>query len=115
MVSSYGDADATVVDALLALPPGKRPQGIVLSGVGNGNASAPLLAAFERASRAGIVIVRASRTGRGSVDRNREVNDDELGWIAARALSPQKARILLALALARTRDLAELQRLFDEA
>lgn len=115
IVPAHGDADATLVDALLALAPSRRPAGIVLSGVGNGNASAPLLAALERASREGVVVVRASRTGRGLVDRNREVDDDKLGWIAARALTPQKARILLVLGLTRTRDLAELQRLFDEA
>lgn len=103
------------MDALLALPAAQRPAGIVLSGVGNGNASAPLLAALERASKSGIVVVRSSRVGRGLVDRNREVNDDAIGWLAARALSPQKARILLVLGLTRTRDLAELQRLFDEA
>ncbi len=115
VVAAHGDADATVVDALLALPAERRPAGIVLAGVGNGNASAPLLAALERASREGIIIVRSSRTGRGLVNRNMEVDDDKLGWIAARALSPQKARILLALALTRTRDLAEIQGLFDEA
>jgi len=115
IISAHGDADGLVVDALLALPAERRPAGLVLSGVGNGNASATLLAALERASRAGLVVVRASRTGRGLVDRNMEVNDDALGWIAARALSPQKARLLLVLGLTRTRDLAELQRLFDEA
>ncbi len=115
IVSAHGDADGLVVDALLNLPADRRPAGIVLSGVGNGNASAPLLAALARASQSGVLIVRASRTGRGLVDRNREVNDDALGWIAARALSPQKARILLMLGLTRTRDTAALQRLFDEA
>jgi L-asparaginases, type II len=115
IVSAHGDVDGTVVDALLALPAERRPAGIVLSGVGNGNASAPLLAALERASREGIIVVRSARAGRGLVNRNMEVDDDKLGWIAARALSPQKARILLVLGLTRTRDLAELQRLFDEA
>lgn len=115
IIPAYGDADGSLVDALLTLPAGARPAGIVLSGVGNGNASAPLLAALARASKAGIVVVRSSRTGRGVVDRNREVNDDALGWIAARALSPQKARILLMLGLTRTRDPASLQSLFDEA
>jgi L-asparaginase len=115
IVAAHGDADATVVDALLALPAGRRPAGIVLAGVGNGNASAPLLAALESASKSGIVVVRSSRTGRGLVNRNMEVDDDTLGWLAARALSPQKARILLVLGLTRTRDLAELQKLFDEA
>lgn len=115
MVAAHGDADGLLVDALLALPAERRPAGIVLAGVGNGNGSASMLAALERASRGGMVVVRASRTGRGLVNRNMEVDDDALGWIAARALSPQKARLLLTLALTRTRDLAEIQRLFDEA
>src|SRR5690606_23365869 len=97
IVSAHGDVDGTVVDALLALPAERRPAGIVLSGVGNGNASAPLLAALERASREGIIVVRSARAGRGLVNRNMEVDDDKLGWITARALSPQKARILLML------------------
>jgi L-asparaginase len=115
IIAAHGDVDGTVVDALLALPAERRPAGLILSGVGNGNASAPLLAALTRASKEGIVIVRSSRTGRGLVDRNMEVDDNALGWIAARALSPQKARLLLQLGLTRTRDLGVLQSLFDQS
>jgi L-asparaginase len=115
IVAAHGDADGAVVDALLSLPAERRPAGLVLSGVGNGNASAPLLAALERASKSGVIVVRASRTGRGVVNRNMEVDDDGLGWIAARWLTPQKARLLLQLALLRTRDAGEIQRFFDEA
>lgn len=115
VVAAHGDVDGAVVDALLALPPERRPQGLVLAGTGNGNASAALLAALQRASESGVVVVRASRTGRGLVNRNMEVDDDALGWVAARALSPQKARLLLALALTRTQDVAQIQRWFDES
>ena len=44
--------------------------------------------------------------------RNVEVDDDKLGFIAAMELSPQKARILLMLALMKTNDPAQLQQAF---
>lgn len=56
--------------------------------------------------------MRSSRTGSGLVVRNVEVNDDKLGFIASMELSPQKARILLMLALMNTTDPAKLQQIF---
>jgi L-asparaginase len=56
--------------------------------------------------------VRPSRTGSGLVVRSVEVNDDKLGFIASMELSPQKARILLMLALMNTTDPAKLQQIF---
>jgi L-asparaginase/Glu-tRNA(Gln) amidotransferase subunit D len=46
------------------------------------------------------------------VERNIEVDDDGLGFIAADELNPQKARVLLMLALTRTRDVRVLQQFF---
>lgn len=43
--------------------------------------------------------------------RNGEANDDELDFVVADTLSPQKARILLMLALTRT-DTRNIQRMF---
>ena len=40
------------------------------------------------------------RVDQGLVDRKVEVDDDALEFVAARALNPQKSRILLQLALA---------------
>jgi L-asparaginase len=54
-----------------------------------------------------------SRVATGSVGRNVEVNDDDLGFIASDELNPQKSRILLALALLKPRPLEEVQRLFS--
>src|SRR6185436_8352852 len=51
------------------------------------------------ARAAGVVIVRASRVPTGIVGRNVELDDDKLGFVASYELNPQKARILLALAL----------------
>jgi len=48
----------------------------------------------------------------GTVGRNVEVNDDELGFIASDELNPQKSRILLSLALLKPHSKSELQNLF---
>ena len=54
----------------------------------------------------------ASRSGtRG---RNVELDDDKLGFVASLDLNPQKARVLLRLALLKTRSNADLQRLFED-
>lgn len=75
-------------------------KGIVLAGVGDGNASKAALAALADAVKAGIVVVRASRTGSGPVMRNIEVSDDTYGFVAAGFYSPAKARVLLQVVLA---------------
>ena len=77
-----------------------RVKGIVLAGVGNGNASVAAINALERAAAQGVAVVRASRTGSGLVMPDIEVQDSARGFIAAGDLSPQKARVLLILALA---------------
>ncbi len=72
-------------------------KGLVIAGVGDGNLNEAALAATAAAARAGVAVVRSSRTGGGVVERNIEVDDDELGFIAADELNPQKARVLLML------------------
>ena len=87
-------------------------RGIVLAGVGNGNANRGAVAAAAAAARAGIALVRSSRTGGGVVERNVEMDDDRLGFIASDELNPQKARILLMLGLTVTADRERLQEMF---
>lgn len=87
-------------------------RGLVIAGVGDGNLAAPALAACAEAARAGVLVVRSSRTGGGVVERNIEIDDDALGFIAADELNPQKARVLLQLGLTRTTDPRALQELF---
>ena len=65
-------------------------------------------------SRKGIVCVRSSRVITGRVGRNVEVDDDKLGLIASEDASPQKARVLLRLALLKPRSLGDIQRIFEE-
>jgi L-asparaginase len=89
-------------------------KGIVIAGVGNGNMNKVSLDAAARVAKKGVVVVRSSRVATGSVGRNVEVNDDEMSFIASDELNPQKARILLSLALLENHTPQELQQLFYE-
>jgi L-asparaginase len=110
VVYSYANFGGELVDACVE----KGAKGIVLAGVGDGNTTDAALAALERAAKKGVAVVRCSRTGSGIVDRNVEVNDDKLGFIAGMELSAQKARILLMLGLTKTSDVKKLQQYFYE-
>ncbi len=87
-------------------------KGIVIAGVGNGNMNKASVTAAANAVKKGVVVVRSSRVVSGLVGRNVELNDDELGFIASDELNPQKARILLTLALLKPHTPKELQTLF---
>jgi L-asparaginase len=87
-------------------------KGLVLAGVGDGNLNVAALAACAGAARAGVLVVRSSRTGGGVVERNIEIKDDELGFIAADELNPQKARVLLMLALTVSSEPTAVQEMF---
>jgi L-asparaginase len=87
-------------------------RGIVIAGVGNGNMNKASVHAAAKAAKKGVVVVRSSRVATGAVGRNVELKDDELGFIASDELNPQKARILLSLALLGKRTPEQIQRLF---
>jgi L-asparaginase len=105
---AYVDMAPDLIDASVA----NGAKGIVIAGVGNGNMNKASLEAAKRAAAKGVVIVRSSRVVTGSVGRNVEVNDDEMNFVASDELNPQKARVLLMLALLKPRSTAELQNLF---
>ncbi len=86
----------------------------MIAGVGNGNMTKPALKALAAQAKKGIVCVRSTRVTTGEVGRNVEVKDDSLNLVASLAKNPQKARVLLRLALLKTTDLATIQRYFDE-
>jgi L-asparaginase len=89
-------------------------KGIVVAGVGNGNMTDIALKALAAQAAKGLVAVRSTRVATGEVGRNVEVKDDSLHFIASLGKNPQKARVLLRLALLKTTDLATIQRYFDE-
>ncbi len=104
----YVNMNRLAIDAFVA----GKAQGIVFGGVGDGSLSGTVKRALAQARQQGAVIVRSSRVGQGIVARNGEVNDDELDFIASDTLNPQKARVLLMLALTKTRNTKEIQRMF---
>ena len=110
IVMAYENMDGKLIDAAVAA----GAKGIVIAGVGNGNLTAPALAALAAQAKKGIVCVRSTRVMTGQVGRNVEVDDDKLGLVASDDLNPQKARVLLRLALLKQRSLADYQRLFEQ-
>jgi L-asparaginase len=105
IVYAYPGADGTAIDAFVAA--GAR--GLVVAGVGRGGTTSEQRAALDRAMRRGVVVVIGTRTGSGRVP-------DEAGgtMVGAGDLNPQKARVLLSLALTRTTDAPAVARLFAE-
>jgi L-asparaginase len=89
-------------------------KGLVIAGVGDGNMTAPALEAVKRAVAKGVVVVRSSRTGRGIIRRNIEINDDQLGTVASMDLNPGKARVLLQLSLTKSGDPKKVQEYFNK-
>lgn len=103
---SYAGEDGVVVRALVAA----GAKGIVVAAFPAGRLSPAQTQACAEALRQGVFIVLSTRavSGRTMVDRALR----ERGVVAADNLNPQKARILLALALSRSSDATELERIF---
>jgi L-asparaginase len=87
-------------------------RGLVIAGMGNGNLSTETAHALADAARGGVIVVRSTRVASGDVGRNIEVDDDELGLVAADQLNPQKSRVLLQLCLTKKMDRSAVQEAF---
>lgn len=85
-------------------------KGLVIAGVGAGS-TGDMRETLADLVRAGIQVVRSARVGEGRVAMLD--NWQEPGMVAADNLNPQKAALLLALALTRTDDAATIQAMFD--
>jgi L-asparaginase len=110
IVMAYENMDGALIDCAAAA----GAKGIVIAGVGNGNMTEVALNALGAQAKKGIVCVRSSRVATGRVGRNVEVDDDKLGLVASLDLNPQKSRVLLRLALTKTKDPKQIQRYFDQ-
>ena len=109
---SYVEPDASLIRAAA----NSGAQGIVFAGTGNGT-----LSGFEKAVVKEVIalpaasrpaLVRSSRVGNGRVTATGDY--DAMGVVPADTLNPQKARILLMLALTKTKDSKEIRRMFAE-
>jgi L-asparaginase len=109
-------------------------KGIVIAGAGAGATSGTQSEGMQAAARKGVFVVTTTRTGSGRIaarrgaqspsttpstegpSRNPNALPDEVRryYIQGEDLQPVKARILLMLALTRTTDPAEIQRMFTE-
>ena len=110
IIMAHENMDGALIDAAVAA----GAKGVVIAGVGNGNLTAAALTTLTKQAKNGVVCVRSSRVATGRVGRNVEVDDDKSGFVASLDLNPQKARVLLRLALLKQRTNADLQRLFAE-
>jgi L-asparaginase len=112
IVYSYVEPDPAMLRAVV----GAGAKGVVFAGSGNGalaSAERDAIAEINKmAAPARPVLVRSSRVGNGRVTSTAEF--EKLGVLAGDTLNPQKARILLMLALTKTTDPKELRRIFSE-
>jgi len=111
IVYGYGNVQRSTVDAIGATP---GLQAIVHAGTGNGSVADRVVPALNDLRAKGINVIRSSRVPAGFVLRNAEQPDDKYDWVVAHDLNPQKARILTMVAMTKTRDPKELQRIFWE-
>ncbi|HGM5550101.1 TPA: asparaginase [Pseudomonas putida] len=108
---SYGNVDDTAYKALAQA----GAKAIIHAGTGNGSVSSRVVPSLQALRKDGVQIIRSSHVNAGGfVLRNAEQPDDKYDWVVAHDLNPQKARILAMVALTKTNDSKELQRMFWE-
>ncbi|CAH0153614.1 Glutaminase-asparaginase [Pseudomonas sp. Bi130] len=108
---SYGNVSDTAYKALAQ----SGAKAIIHAGTGNGSVSSRVVPALQALRKDGVQIIRSSHVNAGGfVLRNTEQPDDKYDWVVAHDLNPQKARILAMVALTKTNDSKELQRMFWE-
>ena len=87
-------------------------KGLVIDGIGAGAAGNLHAECTEIAATRRAIVVRSARVGEGRVLRDSAWHEPNM--VAADNLSAQKAAVLLSLALTKTNDPDEIQRIFDE-
>jgi glutamin-(asparagin-)ase len=108
---SYGNVSDTAYKALAQ----SGAKAIIHAGTGNGSVSSRVVPTLQALRKDGVQIIRSSHVNAGGfVLRNAEQPDDKYDWVVAHDLNPQKARILAMVALTKTNDSKELQRMFWE-
>ena len=104
IIYAYPGADSIPIDAVVAA----GAKGIVVAGVGRGGTAPAQGPALRRAMDKGVIVVSSTRTGSGRVPVGTR------GGIGSGDLNPQKARILLMLALSRTTDPVQVRKIFAD-
>ncbi|MSV35521.1 MAG: asparaginase [Bryobacterales bacterium] len=115
IVSSYAGADGALIHSLVR---DGHVQGLVVAGLGLGGVTSSMFDAIQEARARGIPVVISTRVPTGrifplSAGKGSTLSLRQIGCVLADNLSPQKARILLMLALTKSQDTAALQKYFD--
>jgi L-asparaginase len=101
IVYSYADADGALIDAAIAA----GAKGVVIAGFPTGSPTPAQRKTLEAAQAKGIAVAMTNRGGLG------RISTIENPYITADNLTPQKARIVLMLALAKAQSPDEIRRL----
>lgn len=109
IIYTHCDDDGVLIEAAVKA----GAQGLVYAGSGMGSIHTGAEQALMRAAAHGIAVVRSTRVSEGRV-LAANPKWDEAGFICGGNLNPQKARILLQLALTCTKDTKKIQEIFDE-
>lgn len=109
IIYTHCDDDGVLIEAALKA----GAQGIVYAGSGMGSIHCGAERALMQAAQQGVIVVRSTRVSEGRV-LAADPKWDAAGFISGGNLNPQKARILLQLALTKTHNPLEVQRYFDE-
>jgi L-asparaginase type II len=110
VIYGYMDADGVLVRS--AVKEGNA-KGIVIASYPTTSEAPEQTKALEEAARAGVVVVKTNRGGEGRF----EIESFRKRWplfLSGDSLNPQQARVLLMLALTKTNDPNEIQRIFAE-
>ncbi|WP_290447730.1 type II asparaginase [Pseudomonas sp. 21LCFQ02] len=105
IIYGYQNDNGYMYDAAVA----HQAKGIVVAGVGAGSESNFVIPSIRKAIEQGVIVVRSSRTGGGYIPA-----DDAYPGLLGDNLNPQKARILLMLALTVSQDPAQVQAMFRQ-
>jgi glutamin-(asparagin-)ase len=108
IVYGSGNMNAASYDAVAV----GGAKAVVHAGTGNGSVANYVVDKLRGLREKGVQVVRSSRVADGFILRNSEQPDDKYDWLVAHDLNPQKAKILAAVALTKTNDSKELQRMF---
>jgi glutamin-(asparagin-)ase len=106
----YEGVSSIAIDAIAK----SGAKALIHGGTGNGSVADRIVPNLQKARTDGVIVIRSSRVPDGFVIRNAEQPDDKYDWVVAHDLRPQKARILAMVALTKTSNTKELQRIFWE-
>jgi L-asparaginase len=109
IIYTYAGADGALIEAAVAQG---KAEGLVIAGFPTGSGTPAMDEAVKRVVAKGVPVVMTHRGGMGRVIDTRASESRPLVW--GDNLTPQKARILLMLALTTTSDPAALQQIFQK-